>query len=416
MDAKGIVAVGVLGVHVAACVVVLAIMPRGFAITDVHAWTNTLLPALGAIVTAIAIVRVVVYRSSPLLTSALVAVYAGMWIGAAGAATILFPQSMTMARIAVPFVVALAMIALATWAKENPPFTIGGLAGGAALGVVIAFSQRAPAPSTHPAGGTLAEVRGGSPNEAAVGGQVVVPCGKRSIRVKPLLTFESRSPDRAWTVLAPPSAFGSRRTLVGYLPSPNGFRAYYKDDGESTLVATRDKSGGLDIEALSTLTEDVYAHLDTFTTLHWDFDATISFGPIEGPRFTPDAGPLQIAYLGEDLALHVVRSSAAEKGPYEELARGKLGRGAPLSIEVRPVDANEKGCRVILKDWSEQASTDASPTAGFGLPQNSIQFSAANGSAFVVVALAETGPGRGWASVGHAAGTYRNRVRVEPIR
>src|SRR4051812_20799712 len=100
MDAKGIVGIVVLGVHVAVCVVVLAIMPRGFAITDVHAWTNTLLPAIGAIVTAIAIVRVVVYRSSPLLTSALVAVYAGMWIGAVGAATILFPRSMTMARIA----------------------------------------------------------------------------------------------------------------------------------------------------------------------------------------------------------------------------------------------------------------------------------------------------------------------------
>ncbi len=33
-----------------------------------------------------------------------------------------------------------------------------------------------------------------------------------------------------------------------------------------------------------------------------------------------------------------------------------------------------------------------------------------------MLALAETGPGRGYDSVGRAAGTYRNRMRVEPIR
>ena len=34
----------------------------------------------------------------------------------------------------------------------------------------------------------------------------------------------------------------------------------------------------------------------------------------------------------------------------------------------------------------------------------------------VLLTLADTGPGRGFDSVGHAAGSYRNRLRVEPIQ
>ena len=127
---------------------------------------------------------------------------------------------------------------------------------------------------------------------------------------------------------------------------------------------------------------------------------------------------MQLAYLGEDLAFHVVRARDAEKGPFAELATGHLTRDEPLTIEIRPRSDTkaDRGCRLVFKDWSAQVSTEASPTAGSGLPQNSIQFFARDNESLVVLALAETGPGRGYDTVGHAAGTYRNRLRVEPIR
>ena len=76
-------------------------------------------------------------------------------------------------------------------------------------------------------------------------------------------------------------------------------------------------------------------------------------------------------------------------------------------------------CVVTLDDFASQASTDLSPTAGWGLPMNAIEFSRDNergtSSASVFVTLTGTSVGRGWDSVGHAAGTYRNRMHVEML-
>jgi hypothetical protein len=284
-----------------------------------------------------------------------------------------------------------------------------------------------------------------------------VPCGKGKIRVNPMLTFQSRSPDRTWVLLAPPQDLKKQRALTHYTKTADGLRASYTDDGESMLVVTKDKSGAVDIEALTRLSAPVYAHLDTWTTIHLSFDATVSFGPSGPTRFSfepadyPTGRPMQLAYLGEDLAFHVVRAHDAEKGPFAELATGHLTRDEALVIEIRPrSDKDEaddppktpakgkgkgkgraaekdkdkstkdpdrdRGCRLVFKDWAAQLSTEPSPTAGWGLPQNSIQFFARDSESVIVLALAETGPGRGYDSVGHAAGTYRNRLRVEPVR
>jgi hypothetical protein len=74
---------------------------------------------------------------------------------------------------------------------------------------------------------------------------------------------------------------------------------------------------------------------------------------------------------------------------------------------------------VTLEDWSAQAGTALSPTAGWGMPVNAIEFSLAGNApsspASIFVTLSGTSVGRGWDSVGHAAGTYRNRIRIEPL-
>jgi hypothetical protein len=262
-------------------------------------------------------------------------------------------------------------------------------------------------------------VHGEPTKDDAASGQISIPCGKEHVRLRPLLTFESRSPDATWTLLAPPQAFGPRRRFEAFAKDKAGFRARYTDDGESTLVATRDAKG-VDVEATSTLPSAVYSHLNTFTTIHVPFEAELAFGPL-GPRTFPiepadyPAGrPAHLAYLGPDLQFRVVRAADAEKGPYTELAKGPLHRDEALVLEIRPKSGG--GCRLRFADWTAQLSTEPSPTAGWGVPQNSIQFSRHGVDGLVVLTLAETGPGRGWLSVGHAPGTYKNRIRVDAVK
>lgn len=58
------------------------------------------------------------------------------------------------------------------------------------------------------------------------------------------------------------------------------------------------------------------------------------------------------------------------------------------------------------RDWASQVSTEPSPSAGWGVSQGSIQFFSEAGQGLVLLTLADTGPGRGFDSVGHAAGIY----------
>lgn len=413
-------AVVVLTVHAAACAIALVYLPRGFAPSDLHAWTDTWLPLAAGLVVVAALVRFVFFRSSGLFVSLVSAALAGGWIGAVVTGNLLFPISVGVERSVGPaaIAIALATVAWATKLRTWPSIAAGAV--GVVLGAVEVYGQKAPPPSTRPAGGVLADVRGEPTKDDAASGQVSFPCGKEHVRVRPLLTFESRSPDATWTVLAPPDAFGPRRKFEAFAKEKNGFRARYTDDGVSSLIATKDAKG-LDIEAVSKLDAVVYSHLNAFTLIHVPFEITVSFSPTGQERFPvepsdyPSGRPMVFAYLGADIALHVVRASDAEKGPYTELAKGHLGRDEPLTIEIRHKDGSPGACKLTFKDWAAQVSTEPSPSAGWGVPQNSVQLISRGQETVIVLALAETGPGRGWHSVGHAEGTYRNRIRVDTM-
>jgi hypothetical protein len=75
---------------------------------------------------------------------------------------------------------------------------------------------------------------------------------------------------------------------------------------------------------------------------------------------------------------------------------------------------------VTLDDWSAQCGVQASPTAGWGLPVNAIEFSldgeSDRSAGGMWITLAATSVGRGWDTVGHGAGGYRNRVKVRVVR
>ena len=75
--------------------------------------------------------------------------------------------------------------------------------------------------------------------------------------------------------------------------------------------------------------------------------------------------------------------------------------------------------RISLVDWSSQVDTTLSPTAGWGVPVNAIEFSLVgdepSSPASIFVTLAATSVGRGWDCVGHNPGTYRNRILFEAV-
>lgn len=409
-----------LTVHAAAFAAAAALRPRGFALSDVRAWSYTWLPAAAATVTVSALVRFVFFRSSGLFVSLVSAAIAGGWLAAVVTGSVMFPVSIGVERAIGPAALALALATLAWATKLRTAQSLAAAVVGAAIGAVEVLAERAPPPSTRPLGGDLAEVKGEPSKDDAATGQVSFPCGREHVRVRPLLTFESRSPDATWTALAPPEAFGPRRQFEAFAKEKNGFRARYADDGESTLVATKDPKG-LDIEAVSRLPRPVHSHLNAFSTIYVPFEATVAFGPTGQERFAvepddyPAGRPLRFAYLGADIAFHVVRASEAANGPYTELAKGRLGRDEPLTIEIRHRDGSAGICTLTFADWTSQVSTEPSPSAGWGVPQNSIQLHARGKEALIVLTLAETGVGRGWQSVGHAEGVYKNRVRVDTV-
>ena len=124
--------------------------------------------------------------------------------------------------------------------------------------------------------------------------------------------------------------------------------------------------------------------------------------------------PARFAYVDERRRFLVAEASSGEKGPFHTLAEGTLEPSQPLTITL--YDEDRRAGRVTLDDWSAQLSTQLSPTAGWGAPENAIEFSLAGTSptspASIFITLAGTSVGRGWDCVGHAAGTYRNRITI----
>ena len=128
----------------------------------------------------------------------------------------------------------------------------------------------------------------------------------------------------------------------------------------------------------------------------------------------PFGRPARFAFLDAGNVFRVVEARSAEKGPFREIASGPIRNDTPLKMiffdDAIPV------FRVTLVDWAAQTGRQISPTAGWLIPVNAIEFSMrAESTAQVFVTLAGTSVGRGFESVGHAAGVYRNRMSIESL-
>ncbi len=178
---------------------------------------------------------------------------------------------------------------------------------------------------------------------------------------------------------------------------------------------------GLRATAISRLRAEISSHLNTYTELSVSLrHPSVRFSPCPEadievlPMDYPVGRPARFAYLDAESGFRVVEARSAEKGPFRTLASGRLERGRPLAIDF--FDDGKPVYRVTLENWAAQASVQTSPTAGWGVPENAIEFSlGAAATVHVYITLAATSVGRGYDSVTHGAGVYLNRMSVSAL-
>ncbi len=379
------------------------LMPGGFHVDSPRFWSNAVLPWVWLLTSALGFYASV--GSPALLQWLCVAPAAGLL------ATLVTVRALHPLTAATPFwwamlglAAMLGALVLATtrgngarWWQLLTALAFTG------IGACLPLSLRAPPASTRPLG------RGVPSSTLVVSDDRVVVYEHRRLRVElsPSLTFWSRSPDGAWTLFAP-------RDDREAAPPPSC----------TLLRGPAELAEGIQVEAQCELGAPVFSHLNDYASLRVSGHKRLSivFSPIPDlpldvlPVDYPEGRPFRFGYLDASEIFHVVEASSAEKGPFRELGAGPLRRGDPLTLTL--LDDDEPVLRVVFHDWSAQLSTAASPSAGWGVPENALTFwrlgIADNSSAALELTLAGTGIGRGFDSVTHAAGVYRNRVQIGP--
>ena len=427
------------------------LMPKGFPIGHVRFWANNVLPGAAVIVFLSGIVAG--FAGYQRILVGVTFALAGTVLFGGVAGKILFPISVSgIVFVLVLFGCGAAVVIPALITALTPPdqrvrtsAAAMCFLGGAVLGVFIPWSQQSSVSATTPYSPSplpevsadqepvddLYKLRASLGNGFTIypaSGDVDWIANKVSLSLSPLLTFVSSSPDRCWTLFAPSSArTGPERRLLGvYRQSSDIVSMDYEDDGRSRLAVEKLSAGGVRLEAQSYLPDPVYSHLNSFCQLQimGEGPLALAFSPCEESVIEikesdyPFGRPIRLAYLGRDNMFRVVEASNGEKGPFTTLAEGPLTPDDPLTISIYAGGA--KVSRVTLDGWASQASTQLSPTAGWGLPENAIEFSAQPGvgsyqHAVVFFTLSGTSIGRGFDSVGHAAGTYRSEILIEPV-
>lgn len=426
--------------HALAAVAWWWLMPGGFPWENVRTWSNGVVPWFVVAGAAAGFRGLVQRRDSP--TSALIAAVPILWTTVVITASILYPVS---ARIFALPGFGIAVVLAAAWWFLSPmnahiPRTqCWTWLVAAAIGVFYPFSIRAEKPTTHPLNplppdfthipGGDAEVdallRGGYVHLVPGSAEVVYAAAGVTIHVEPLLTFESRSPDRCWTIYAPrDDRRGPPRQFVGRRSIDDVALLRYLDDGAHIMrVRSRREDKLCEIESFSSYPHDVYSDRNSFcrVILRSRNNLRLTFSPcpnmpVAASRFADaESTPAQFGYLRNDGLFVLVEANRGETGPYTTLAEGGLDPDGALRVMIE-IDGKSAAV-LVFEDWAAQASTALSPTAGWGVPQNAVEFQRSEGSEEAMIefwlTLAGSSIGRGFDSVGHAAGTYRNRLRIE---
>jgi len=429
----------VLGLHAVAAIGWWWLMPGGFPISRPRFWSNGVAPfvVFGVVVASVIAAR----RERWERLRFLLAAFPAAWAGAALVARVVFPITFRWAFL-IPLLGAALMGGVLVLTFRRRSLGKGWPVWGSALaalcfGAVSPLALRAPAPDTHPLNVQATEPPAGpAPSNGRLGPRLFISPGDGSATVKtrgvtlsvqPLLRFISRSPDGCLSILAPVSLReppGLR--LISVVQNGSGLDLRYRADYEASLQVGPDIGNEpIVLEATARLSRPIDSHLNSFCDIEVSGHRrlSLSFSPCPNQRVEvlpsdyPIGRPLRFAYMDDSNRFRVVEATSGEKGPFRELAGGPLARSEPLAITFH--DDGAAVARLTLDDWPVQAGATLSPTAGWGAPVNAIEFSlsgdAPESVAGVYISLAGTSVGRGWDTVGHAAGTYRNRIRVETL-
>jgi hypothetical protein len=276
----------ILSIHVLAAVAWYVLMPGGFPLLSGRWLANRGMPiAVGALAAGGLIARFA--RNVSLLRFIAFTVLTS-WCAATITASLAFPFSLRRFGIA-----ALAGVAYVAFAYHRSFIrrsfvmirlrTLLSMGLGTALGVTAPLTQRAADPSTKPVDQFVPAIDRDlmslevSNSIQMDGGTLIRPTlgtvrlrnGARFIEIEPLLTFQSRSPDRFWTIFAPSKyRIGPRRQAESQFVSPAFAQVDYRDGPRGVLqVANEQADGTIEITAWSQLDEAVFSHLNTFCRL-----------------------------------------------------------------------------------------------------------------------------------------------------
>jgi hypothetical protein len=420
-----------LAAHTGAAAVWWWLMPGGFPSTATEYWVNQVAPLFTIVVLLTALFAR--GRLGQAILPPVLAAIPIFWMAFGVSARIVFVESFQTSWN-LPFLAGAILAGL--WVKAfrfrlRPAWLVPVVAVPAAIaGWALPGSQRAPDPATAPAGAALGSAPAGTTDHKLIklskdaqihptDGRVVFRRDALVLSVQPLLSFSDRSPDRCWTALAPvESNRATARSLLSKVHDGATWSLWYRDEDASVLdVAGRD--GAVELDARSRLSRPVFAHLDSFAevTVQGHHKLSVSFSPAPQQRIAiaPASAPARFAYLDGSDTFHVVQASQRQRGPFTELAAGRLRRADPLVLTL--YDGDKAAFSITLQDWAAQASTQLSPTAGWGLPVNVIELTRGGepetSPALITISLAATSIGRGTQSVGHAAGVYRDRITVK---
>jgi hypothetical protein len=364
--------------------VVLYLAPHGFPLWHGRFWVHSGLPVLG-------ILAVVGLQARPSWGPSVVF---GFWTSLAVSLVLRFAGEGTVVAWVTAGMAAPALL-LAAWTfwslrEKRRPTALAVLAP-VPVGIFIALALGAPAPSTTPVARavTLPEWR----QSTVLNGEGLY------VNVDPLLSVHDAS--------------------------VSGFQTVFTFDAPLSILNTvygERLERGLRLEAVAEVPDGVWAHLSSFLSLriHGHTELAVELSPCPGVTLPvehaeyPWGAPIKVAYVTEDRRFVVARATTGEKGPYQTLCEGTLRPEDPLVMTFS--DLGVPKLRATVHDFASQASTELSPAAGGGLPQNAVQFSLRSPDrsteAFVHLTLASTGIGIGWDSVGLTPGRYSNRVEL----
>lgn len=279
------------------------------------------------------------------------------------------------------------------------------------LGAVQSMARAPPEVGTAP---LLAELPASGARElegvtVTGDGHVQVACGRGVMTIGTLLRFQDASDDGFWPITRTPTVLRAMEPPALDGPLRRASLSLERIDG------------GVLIGAATLVPKKTASHLSRYsdvtvtglTAPSLRFDVT---GAVELPLLPfdyPKGRPAHFAALTPEGELVAWRGTSAEKGPFVELARGKVARGAPVTMTL--LEEGRPQCSVTWEDFTAQADVTLSPAAGEGVPVNVIQFgrpATDESRVVVIVSLASTGVGQGMETVWHAQGVYRNRVVV----